>query len=75
MCLELSERDIKPVARVLQPERKEAALSRLPGSNPNWTVAYAAALIAANTTARGADLTGPPVGQTLTMFEGVMAIS
>ena len=53
----LSERDNKPVARVLRPEEKRR-LFDVARSNPNWTTAYAAALIAASTTARGADLRG-----------------
>jgi hypothetical protein len=51
----LSEKDIKPVARVLEPEEKRR-LFEVAKTNPNWTTAYAAALIANSTTARGADL-------------------
>jgi integrase len=68
----LSERDNKPVARVLQPEQKKR-LFQIAGSNPNWMVAYAAALIAANTTARGADLKGLRWAD-INMFDGFMAI-
>jgi integrase len=68
----LSERENKPVARVLQPEQKKR-LFQVAGSNPNWIVAYAAGLIAANTTARGADLKGLHWVD-IDMFEGLMAI-
>jgi integrase len=51
----LSEKDNKPVARVLEPEEKRR-LFDVAKTNPNWTTTYAAALIAASTTARGADL-------------------
>jgi integrase len=68
----LSERDNKPVARVLQPEQKKR-LFQIAGSNPNWMVAYAAALITANTTARGADLKGLRWAD-INMFDGFMAI-
>jgi integrase len=51
----LSEKDNKLVARVLEPEEKRR-LFEVAKTNPNWTIAYAAALIAASTTARGADL-------------------
>ena len=51
----LSEKDIKPVPRVLEPEEKRR-LFEVAKTNPNWTTAYAAALIANSTTARGADL-------------------
>ena len=44
-----------PVARVLSPEQKKK-LFDVAATNPNWTSAYAAALISANTTARGCDL-------------------
>jgi hypothetical protein len=45
----LSERDNKPVARVLQPDEKKR-LFVVARSNPNWTTVYAAALIAAGHT-------------------------
>ena len=69
----LSERENKSVARVLQPEQKKR-LFQVAGSNPNWMVAYAAALIAANTTARGADLKSLRWVD-IDIFEGLMAIS
>jgi integrase len=53
----LSERDNKPVARVLKPEEKKR-LFEVASTNPDWTTVYAAALIATSTTARGADLRG-----------------
>lgn len=68
----LSERDIKPVARVLELEEK-TRLFQVASSNLNWTVAYAAGLIAANTTARGADLKGVRWSD-VDLFEGVIAI-
>jgi integrase len=46
---------------------------KVASSNPNWTVAYAAALIAANTTARGADLKGLHWSD-VDLFEGLIAI-
>jgi integrase len=45
----------KPIARVLTPEQK-TRLFRVAAREPRWTVAYSAALIAANTASRGADL-------------------
>jgi hypothetical protein len=51
----VSERDVEPVARVLEKEEKKR-LFEIAKSNPNWATAHAAALIAASTTARGADL-------------------
>jgi len=51
----LSERDVKPVARVLQPEEK-TRLFEVAQRNPDWATTYAAALIAASTTARACDL-------------------
>jgi integrase len=68
----LSERDIKPVARVLKSEEK-TKLFQVASSHPSWTVAYAAGLIAANTTARGADLKGLHWSD-VDLFEGVIAI-
>jgi integrase len=68
----LSEKDVKPVARVLKPEDK-ARLFQVARSNPNWATAYAAALIAASTTARGADLRGLRWSNA-DLFEGVMSI-
>ena len=68
----LSEKDIKPVARVLEREEKKR-LFQVAGANPNWTIAYAAALIAATTTARGADLRGLRWSN-VDLFEGVMTI-
>jgi integrase len=68
----LSERDNKPVARVLQPDEKKR-LFVVARSNPNWTIVYAAALIAASTSARGADLRGLRWSD-IDLFEGVMAI-
>ena len=44
-----------PVARVLSPEQKKK-LFDVAATNLNWTSAYAATLISANTTARGCDL-------------------
>jgi integrase len=68
----LSEKDIKPVARVLEPEEKRR-LFEVAKSNPNWTTAYAAALIAASTTARGADLRGLRWSN-VDLFEGLVTI-
>jgi len=68
----VSERDSKPVARVLKPEEKRR-LFEFAKSNPNWATTYAAALIAASTTARGADLRGLRWSD-IDLFEGVMAI-
>ena len=68
----VSERDNRPVARVLKPEEKRR-LFEVAKSNPNWATAYAAALIAASTTARGADLRGLRWSD-IDLFEGVMAI-
>jgi integrase len=68
----LSEKDIKPVARVLEPEEKRR-LFEVAKSNYNWTAAYAAALIAASTTARGADLRGLRWSN-VDLFEGVVTI-
>jgi hypothetical protein len=53
----LSEREVKPVARVLQPDEKKRLFEVAQG-NPDWATTYAAALIAASTTARGCDLRG-----------------
>ncbi len=69
----VSERDIKPVARVLKPDEKRR-LFEVARNNPNWTIAYAAALIAANTTARGADLRGLRWSE-VNLFEREMVIS
>jgi integrase len=69
----VSERDNKPVARVLKPEEKRQ-LFEVAKSNPSWATTYAAALIASSTTARGADLRGL-VWSDIDLFEGVMAIS
>jgi integrase len=68
----LSEKDIKPVARVLEPEEKRR-LFEVAKSNPNWTTAYAAALIANSTTARGAELRGLRWSN-VDLFEGVVNI-
>jgi len=68
----LSEKDIKPVARVLEPEEKRR-LFDVAKTNPNWTTAYAAALIATSTTARGADLRGLRWSD-VDLFEGVVTI-
>jgi integrase len=68
----LPEGDNKPVARVLQSQEKKR-LFEVAKSHPNWTTAYAAALIAANTTARGADLRGPRWSD-VNLFERVMTI-
>jgi integrase len=68
----LPEGDSKPVARVLELEEKKR-LFEVAKSNPNWTTAYAAALIAASTTARGADLRGLRWSD-IDLFEGVMTI-
>lgn len=68
----LSERDNKPVARILEPEEKKR-LFQIAASNPNWMVTYAAGLIAANTTARGADLKGLRWAD-INMFDGLMTI-
>jgi integrase len=68
----LSERDNKPVARVLQPQQKKR-LFEVAKSNPNWATAYAAALIASGTTARGSDLRGLRWSD-IDLFEGVMTI-
>src|SRR5437762_11432470 len=68
----LSEKDNKPVARVLEPEEKKQLFEVAKG-NPNWTTAYAAALIAASTTARGADLRGLRWSD-VDLFDGVMTI-
>jgi integrase len=46
---------IPPIGRVLVPEEKER-LFRVAASNPAWLTAYAAALIAVNTTVRGCEL-------------------
>jgi hypothetical protein len=68
----LSEKDIKPVARVLEPEEKRR-LFEVAKSNPNWMTVYAAALIAASTTARGADLRNL-CWSNVDLFEGVVSI-
>jgi integrase len=44
-----------PIARILTSEQK-TRLFQVAASEPRWSVAYAAALIAANTASRGADL-------------------
>lgn len=62
----------KPVARVLQLQEKKT-LFEVAKSKHNWTTAYAAALIAASTTARGADLRGLHWSD-VDLFEGVMTI-
>jgi hypothetical protein len=51
----VSERDNEPVARVVKPAEKKR-LFEVAKNNPNWAAAYAAGLIAASTSARGADL-------------------
>jgi integrase len=51
----VSERDNKPAALVLKPADKKR-LFEVANSNRNWATAYAAALIAASTSAGGADL-------------------
>jgi integrase len=48
---------VPPPRRVLAPEQK-VMLFKVAATNPEWTVAYAAGLIAANTTMRGCDLRG-----------------
>ncbi len=48
---------VPPPQRVLTREQK-ATLFGVAASNPNWTTAFAAALIAASTTMRGCDLRG-----------------
>jgi integrase len=68
----LSERDNEPVARVLQPDEKKR-LFVVARSNPNWTTVYAAALIAASTSARAADLRGLRWSD-IDLFERVMTI-
>ena len=68
----LPEGDNKPVARVLQSQEKKK-LFEVAKSNQNWTTAYAAALIAASTTARGADLRSLRWSD-VDLFEGVMTI-
>jgi integrase len=68
----LSEKDNKPVARVLEPEEKRR-LFEVAKTSPNWTTAYAAALIAASTTARGADLRSLRWSD-VDLFEGVVTI-
>ena len=68
----LSERGNKPVARVLQPDEKKR-LFVVARSNPNWTIVYAAALIAASTSARAADLRGLRWSD-IDLFERVMTI-
>jgi integrase len=69
----LPERDNKPVARVLKIQEKRR-LFEVAKSNPNWLTAYAAALIAACTTARGADLRGLRWSD-VDLFAGLMTIS
>jgi len=68
----LSEKDNKPVARVLEPEEKRR-LFDVAKANPNWTTAYAAGLIATSTTARGADLRSLRWSD-VDLFEGVLTI-
>lgn len=68
----VSERDNRPVARVLTPEEKKR-LFEVAKSNPNWATAYAAALIAASTSARGADLRVLRWSD-ICLFDAVMAI-
>jgi integrase len=68
----LPEGDNKPVARVLEPPEKRR-LFEIAESNPNWTTTYSAALIAASTTARGADLRGLRWSD-VDLFEGAMTI-
>ena len=68
----VSERDNKPVARVLKPAEKKR-LFEVAKSNPNWATAYAAGLIAASTSARGADLRVLRWAD-IDLFQGVMAI-
>jgi integrase len=60
------------VAPVLQPEEKKR-LFVVARSNPNWTTVYAAALIAASTSARAADLRGLRWSD-IDLFERVMTI-
>jgi integrase len=57
---------------VLQPQEKKR-LFEVAKSNPNWTTAYAAALIASVTTARAADLRAVR-WQDINLFDGVMTI-
>jgi integrase len=68
----LSEKENKPVARVLEPEEKRR-LFDVAKANPNWITTYAAALIAASTTARGADLRGLRWSD-VDLFEAVLTI-
>jgi integrase len=68
----LPEGKLEPIARVLESNEKRS-LFEIAKGNPNWTVTYAAALIAANTTARGADLRGLRWSD-VDLFEGVMRI-
>jgi integrase len=49
--------DKRGPGRALSPE-EESRLFEVASSNPNWSVAYYAALLAANTTARGCEIKG-----------------
>ncbi len=53
--------DKRGPGRALSPE-EERHLFDVAGSNPNWSVAYYAALLAANTTARGCEIKGLRLG-------------
>ena len=68
----VSERDIRPVARVLKTEERKR-LFEVAKSSPNWATAYAAALIAASASAWAADLRVLRWSD-INLFEGVMAI-
>jgi integrase len=68
----LPEGNNKPVARVLESLEKKR-LFEVAKRNSNWTTTYAAALIAASTTARGADLRGLRWSD-VDLFERIMTI-
>jgi integrase len=68
----LPEGGTKPVARVLEPQEKKR-LFEVAESNPNWATIYFAALIAASTTARGADLRSLRWSD-IDLFEGAIMI-